>query len=207
MKKHLVFVFILFNACVPSIHPLYHVEDLVSEDRILGKWGQKEDPGEAWDVREAWTFEKLPGKKNFLGTESKESVYPGYLLTIDEGNAPAKFEARILQLDGQLFMDMYPWNEYNYNQIEEIENDWLKMHLYPVHTFARIRFEGESLIIEPFNPDFITDLLERNKIRISHEEVDGSFILTAGTDELQKFVIKFGREQEAYIDPGVFSKL
>ena len=36
---------------------------------------------------------------------------------------------------------------------------------------------------------------------------NGSFILTAGTDELQKFVTKFGREAEAYIDPGVFSKL
>lgn len=207
MKRYSIFLVVLFiSSCVPSIHPLYHVEDLILDDRLLGTWGDNENKGEEWDSRETWKFEKLPGKKGFLGSTSSEQ-HPGYLLTITQKGKPALFEARLLKLDDQLFLDLFPWLESTFGDFKEIENDWLEMHLLPVHTFARVRFENESLVVEPFDPGFITKLLEEKKIRITHEETRDSFILTAGTDELQKFVTKFGREEDAYIEPGVFSKL
>ena len=48
-----------------------------------------------------------------------------------------------------------------------------------------------------------------NKIKISHEVVkdvnieddsDLKYVLTASTDELQKFVLKYGDEDEAFVD-------
>lgn len=194
---------------MPSIHPLYHVEDLILDDRLLGAWGNNDEGEEAWDNGEVWKFETLPKKKGFLGIESSEDPKPGYLLTITQEKVPAKFEVRLLELNDHLYIDMYPWSEfgYTYGEVDGIKNDWLQMHLFPVHTFARIRFEKGKLIIEPFNPDFIVNLLEQKRIRISHEETKDNFVLTAGTDELQKFVLKFGNEKEAYIEPGVFSSL
>ena len=202
MKKFLI-VLLIITSCVPSIHPLYHERDLIEDQRLFGNW-RNAGEGEFWDGRESWKFEKLPPKQGFLGSKTPDPL-SGYLLTITEDSIAAEFVARLLELDNQLFLDIFPKSEYG--DIKGIENNWLQMHLFPVHTFARISFENKAMIIEPFDPDFIIDLLEQKKIRISHEKTGNNFILTASTDELQKFVMKFGREKEAYIDPGLFTRM
>ena len=59
---------------------------------------------------------------------------------------------------------------------------------------------------------WLADLLKNNKIRISHETIhkkyqDDSYILTASTDELQKFLIKYGNDPNAFVDhPGAKDK-
>jgi len=196
MKKLLAFLLLAVTSCVPSIHPLYHNKDLIIDQRLFGSWA---------DEDEIWKFDKLPPGKSFLGSTT-DSV-PGYLLTITEKGAPADFIARTLKLDDQLFLDIFPKVSKGDFEIEGVNNSWLKMHYFPVHTFARLRFNEGKLLIEPFDPDFITRLLEQKKIRISHEESDNRFILTADTDELQKFVVKFGRDPKAYVEPGIFSKM
>lgn len=188
---------LLVSSCVPSIHPLYHNDDLITDPRLYGTWAGNDD------MNETWKFEELPLAQELFG-ESKDTL-PGYLLTITQNENPAQFYARMLKLDNQLFLDLFP-KESN-GDIQGIKNDWLSMHYFPVHTFARIRFEEGKLLVEPFDPDFITKLLEQKKIRIPHEETKNRFILTAGTDELQKFVIKFGRDPKAYVDPGIFTKI
>jgi len=196
MKKLIILFALIITSCVPSIHPLYHTQDLIIEQKLFGTWGNED---------ETWKFDKIPPDNSIFST-AKDSL-PGYLLTITQKDEPADFIARTLKLDNQLFLDIFPRLSKGDIAIQGVKNEWLEMHYFPVHTFARIRFDGEKLLIEPFDPDFITKLLQQKKIRISHEESDNRFILTADTDELQKFVIKFGRDPKAYVEPGIFTRM
>ena len=61
------------------------------------------------------------------------------------------------------------------------------MHLFPVHTFAKVN-------------------IEQNKIKISHEKSGQNIILTASTGELQKFVVKYGSDEDAFFDPIILNR-
>lgn len=72
---------------------------------------------------------------------------------------------------------------------------------------ARIHItSSKQLSIEWLNEEWLAELFEQNKIRIQHEVVyDGEvkddnkmYILTASTDELQKFILKYGSDPNAF---------
>jgi hypothetical protein len=56
--------------------------------------------------------------------------------------------------------------------------------------------------IKWFNEEWLGSLFEQNRIKISHEtvknesgkETDNFYLLTASTDELQKFILKYGKD-------------
>jgi len=62
---------------------------------------------------------------------------------------------------------------------------------------------GDTMTIWRFNPDWLEKLFDENRIRISHENVGDQIVLTASTEELQKFIAKYSYDQEAYVDPEI----
>ena len=56
---------------------------------------------------------------------------------------------------------------------------------------------------------YLNKLIEEKKIRISHEkDAKGDIVITASTDELQQYIIKYGDEPGAYrSDKTVFTKI
>ena len=57
--------------------------------------------------------------------------------------------------------------------------------------------------ISMFDPDFVGDLLEHQQIRIKHENTANGFVLTASSEELQKFAEKYADNKEAFLEPTV----
>ena len=49
-----------------------------------------------------------------------------------------------------------------------------------------------------FDQSFLEKLLSDNKINIQYEEVNGKKLITASTDDLQKFIIKYSDNPDAY---------
>lgn len=195
MKKQniiLVLLAIIFciQSCLPSLHPLYTEKDLIFVEDLLGTWGQEDEPHEAGNKLELsssdgeiWRFEKA-GEKEYT------------LIQVDDQGAEGKFEVRILKLGKYHFMDFMPLNA---SKKEKVNEFW-SYHYVPVHTFAKIELTEEHLIIQMFNPEFLQELLENKKIRIKNEKVGEGYLLTAGTEELQKFVMKYAEEEKAYIE-------
>jgi hypothetical protein len=58
----------------------------------------------------------------------------------------------------------------------------------------------ENIVMYWFNSEFLTNLIDSNKIKISHKMLENSVLLTANTEELQKFVKKYGNNPRAYLD-------
>ena len=67
-------------------------------------------------------------------------------------------------------------------------------HHVPVHTLARVQYCKDSILIYWYGDEWLNELFEQNRIRIKHETIESADyerqLLTADTDELQKFIKK-----------------
>lgn len=180
---------------------------------ILGTWIDQDGTTEAL---ENLTFDsdgfpkakdasiEIPGVWIF----SKDSEN-SYLLTYyDERQKPAVFEANLIKLGEHYYFNFYPTDdkklaelEDNYELFERRFNSFEIFHFHPVNTFAKVTFEADQLQIALFDGDFLEKLLDQNRIRIKHEKVDGNYILTAKSEELQKFILKYGEDKRAFPTP------
>mgnify|MGYP001341156270 CR=1 FL=1 len=178
----LVAVILFIAGCIPSLHPIYHDEDRIEVPEIVGKWLD--------DSKNIWEFQKVQDE-------------PSYILTyIDQGklndNIPSNDSANILvniiKLGGTYIMDFYP----NENQHLENLNDFLQIHLLGVHTFGKLEIKDGKPSVFMMDREWIEKLFDENKIRIKHEVIDGDAVLTASTDDLQKFFTKYVNDKDAF---------
>jgi uncharacterized protein with PIN domain len=68
------------------------------------------------------------------------------------------------------------------------------MHVIPAHSFMRVSLEGHVLRLAFFDLDWLKKNIEQNKVTIKHERRDDTIVLTASTEELQKFVLEHVEE-------------
>jgi len=176
-----VFVAVLVSGClVKSIHPFYKEKDVVFKKELIGIWSDQ-DNGK-------WIISQV--KKN-------DTPANYYSVILENEGGVSKFATHLFKLNNQWFVDFLP---------EELsEPDITAYHLVKTHSLAKIEFSGDQIKIKWFNEMWLADLFKNNKIRISHETIKGndqdeSYVLTASTEELQKFIIKYGDDPNAFID-------
>jgi hypothetical protein len=157
------------TACAPSLHPFFTDKDVVFNEALLGVW--IDDSG---------------GTCKF--TKSGDNHYE--LLVMDE--KPARFEARLIELGGATFLDLYP---------KPLGED---VSLYPAnvvlaHSLARVTIGKDSIAIAIMDGDWLKRLSDRNQLDVKHERINGEMILlTASTPELQAFALKHANNKEAF---------
>ena len=189
----------LSNSCIPSLFPLYTEEDLVTDDRLVGTW----DGGE----HGIWTFERLDYTPN-SGFFSPDWSEPGdkktYKLVVTEFDGgdtlDAEFVVHMLELNGHRYLNFSPVDV-------ELHHDFLAWHMVEANNFSRVCMGRDSLSLGFFNPDYLEELIDENKIKISHLRLDNGILITARTPELQKFVIKYSDDEAAILEPDVFSRI
>jgi len=183
-------IILIVNSCIPSLHPLYHDEDRILMDKILGSWVDKNSPDE----------------HHYFEVNPDDSL--SYLLHFTENNnnnnsleglATCLIEVNLVKFGDHYFADFYPGD----NEVFDKMNDMLRLHLIGVHTFAKLEISQDTFIIHRFDPGWIEKLIDENRIRISYEWLDDQAILTASTEELQKFVIKYADDPDAFVDPEI----
>ena len=187
-------VFSLSGCLVFSFYPLYTEENLFPNDLLLGEWIDED--------LSVWKFE-YPTTKNNEGVIKTDST--SYILKIkdkdDSEFDDEAFEIHLIQLDGHYFLDFYVGDSF-----DDKDLDFYDFHLLPVHTFAKIEFNTDSTMIRWFDPEWLEDLIEQNKIRIHHEDNGDRILLTAKPKELQKFVTKYANSEDAF-DGGIDATL
>ena len=194
-KKLILFCFILLilvSSCIPSLHPLYTKKDLILDNTIVGTWiskGSKKDQS-VWIIKK-YIDSHSPGPKDINPHDFGDKLYR--LKNIQSGDTIG-FDLYLIKLDKYFYFDFYP---HDYQSVNEMRN----MHLFPVHTFAKVNIEKNRIVIRQFDMDFFQNLIEQNKIKISHENSGRNIVLTAPTEELQKFVIKYADDEDAFDDP------
>ncbi|MBI9061647.1 MAG: hypothetical protein JEZ14_06635 [Marinilabiliaceae bacterium] len=186
---------ILISGCtVLSFYPLYTPNELIRDDRIIGKWKSDglnfNSDSLIWEV----SFNEKIWKKilnNPFDRGSKEIqnhfTYTLHLYSQSHPEERAEFHLHLVELDGKLYLDFYPenWN---------MSNGILAIHLMYVHTFARIEI-SDQLEIAWFSTEWLQEQFAKNRIRIKHENNGIYTLLTAQPKELQKFIIKYADEE------------
>src|SRR3989339_115626 len=177
MKRKLIITAILISlaGCLPSLHPLYTKDTTIFDPNLLGTWKDKDN---------FWKFEKKPS----------ENIYK--LSTLIE-NEESEFAVHLVTIDDKFFFDFFP------EEPDMNENAFYKVHLVPAHTFARVYQTDPNLIFGFMNPEDVGKMLKADPDLLKHELLeDGDrIVLTASTQELQKFVAKYADDPNVF-EPG-----
>jgi hypothetical protein len=187
MKKHFLLLALLVAALaqsciVKSLHPFYQKSDLVYKSEMINAW--QDQDGNHWKINPV-----------------KEEPQAYEMIFMKDGKE-ASFIAHLFQLEGNLYLDFKPLAS------DGSVNDLFEMHLLPSHSVAKVVKVNKDVVeIRWFDEEWLHALFSQNRIKISHEVIveensgkdeDKSYVLTAPTAELRKFLIKYGNDDAAF---------
>lgn len=192
-----IFAMFLSGCIVCSLNPLHSDETICLEEKIEGSW--MDDDSCYWKIERYKKVEQYQSIVKGEKDTTKEKIHYKnfYLLTHTDKKGTSSYIVYLIKLDGRFYFDFLPDND----RLEDVINSELMIyHLLPVHTFAKVDINNDSLTISWFDEGWLDEMFKENKIRIAHHKVCERTVLTASTSELQKFVIKFGNDADAFID-------
>lgn len=162
-------------ACVPSLHPFHFEKDVVFDAQLLGAWAPK-------DGKSSWAF-----------SAHEPAAYR--LVHADDKGREGRFRARLFELRGERFLDLYP------EAPAGESNAYHRAHLVKAHTLLHVVELGPRLRLAAMNPDWLRRRLEKDPGLIAHERRGEQVVLTAPTAALQAFVLRLLGEPEAFGKP------
>lgn len=217
MKRTIYFFSLLVSATLlsgcflKSVHPLVTNSNAVMIDGLEGVY---ETTDQRWTFASDRTpkliadlFREYPDEDiSFEPGETDSLGINGYLIRLEQLDGSTSYPEYFIGMIGELNGDLY----LNLKLLEVdlgLSSSFGNAHKFNVNTFSKVQYSNDQLIMEPFASSWIGDQIRNHRVRIKHEIVtsdldDSSEILiTASTKELREFVIKYGKEEDAYEDP------
>ena len=176
---------LLLSGCfIKSLFPFYTKKDVVYDRSIIGTWIDSDSNKWIINQQTKWSY-------------PSDSSYQVDI--IEDDDKKNSFNVHLFRLNNQFYLDFFPNGHIGSNSIVE-ENIVL------THSLAKISYTAKSIKIQWFNEVWLGQLLEQNRIRIKHEKLSdndaegysSTYLLTASTKELQKFIIKYGNDSLAF---------
>ncbi len=137
--------------------------------------------------------DKVVKKSRDLDYSGSVSVYEekSYRMTvIDEKGKKEAYVANLVEIGTDIFMDLYPIKEFDSKNISD--------NFFPVHTFYKVEVTEDKFTMIHFDLEKLNDLFESNLIRLRHENVEGTILITAQPKELQKFLDKYADDESVF---------
>ena len=195
VKKLLFYLLaVLLGGCVPvmSLHSLYTGENVVFEEKLVGTW--VDDPN---SPKNTWEFKRI---------DKTKSAYK--LFFSDNKDNKGSFVAYLIKLRNKLFLDVcpdkLPWELDDPNKAKWAYNS---LFLIPAHTFIKIDSIEPQLKMRLTNDEELEEqLLWKDPNAVKHTSIEGRVILTASTEELQAFVLKYADDKRVFTDEVVLNR-
>jgi hypothetical protein len=152
---------LLIAGCVPSLNPVYRASDLVFDESIVGAWTQD---GAQWD---------------FKSRDAKSY----HLVYTDKDGRQGRFIAHLANLDGNLFLDLFPADA-----ASEQQSGFYKFHLVPIHTIYRVK-SLTPLELAAIDYKWLEAELDKRPQTVPSAVFDGRRLITGSTDDVRAFVV------------------
>jgi hypothetical protein len=165
---------LLAGCIVQTIQPLFADKDLISYPALAGTWEQKDDG------RQVWVFSA--DGRHYQLTQTDEKGHKG------------KFEVLVGKIGTNVFLDF----TLRALEPENSINDLAAFSLIPAHTFARLVKTNDALLLVGMDYEWLGKYLTENPKAVPHMFQEKRPILTASTEELQKFVAKHAEDKEVF---------
>lgn len=180
----LVLALTAMSSClVSSLHPFYKEKDKKFDTTLVGTWIDGDDC--IWDIQPNMVT------KEFMEPKVEDGSYK--ITYYEEEDMVSVLTGTLFQLNEVEYVDFIP----DINE-DHFTADMTGLHHIPVHTLARVRYCQDSILLYWYGDEWLNELFEQNRIRIKHETVANHDydrqVLTASTDELQKFIKKYAND-------------
>lgn len=189
-----------FSGCLYTLHPLFTAKDLSFDPRLAGSWKIDEDNTAVFERGTSASFSKLPSAIRQLADKA-------YTVTVKnkEGAVVQAYYAFLLHIGGNLYLDYFPAE----TSWQQAYDSFYRQHFTPLHSIYKVRFNGDrSFDASQFDTDYLQGLINKKQIRIHHEtRFDGATLITASTEELQQYVLKYGDVPQAYESASTYEKI
>jgi hypothetical protein len=188
MRRSKLIILILaltaMSSClVSSLHPFYKQKDKKFDTTMVGNWIDGDSS--------IWTIQPNMRFNGFMEPEVHDSSYT--ITYYEDVNSKSILTTTLFQLNGVDYVDFTPDPNEDHST-----SDMTAFHHVPVHTLARVQYCKDSILLYWYGEEWLQELFEENRIRIKHETVEGfeydRQLLTASTDELQKFIKKYAND-------------
>jgi hypothetical protein len=187
------FLLLFFSSCLTTLHPIFHEKDVVFNQKLLGYWSYRED-----EKKKFMQFGNIPeDRRAELAPAIRTISNKGYLVSWMDGSGIVESQCFVFlaRIGKNHYLDYYPAETPAQKKVERFYKD----HFVKVHASYRIDFkDGDHFVMKRFDKDFLDKLISDNKINIRHVLVDGKNIITASTDDLQKFIVQYGNDPRAF---------
>ncbi|HEU5070746.1 MAG TPA: hypothetical protein VFV96_10100 [Verrucomicrobiae bacterium] len=168
----------LVGCVVTSVYPYYTAKDVVSDPALIGTWAEA---GETNAAEKNWQFAAGPDQS--------------YLLTVRDTAEKTGFTAHLFALPGRRYLDALPTKR---------EDDFIPPH----YLLAVSRLDGTALELSLLSYGWLQELVKTNPAAIRHVWVDrdaqqpdsGKLVLTADTAELQRFILQYRDDTNAFAE-------
>jgi hypothetical protein len=187
---------IIFNSCLSTLYPFFTEKDVVFNSTIIGEWQYVAKSGKG-----SILFEVIPDEKlSELGPGIRKIAGNGYLATWKDstGKVDSKSFVFLAKIGKFLYMDNYPAEM----DLEKPVANIFKQHQLKMHSCYRIDIRSrDGFEMKRLERSFLDNLIAKNQIRIHHEQIGGvenKIIVTASTEELQAYLLRYGDNPQAY---------
>ena len=185
---------VVFSSCLLTIHPIYTEKDVVYDASLTGKYKNTEKKSEKW-----MQIEQLISSKGNIPEGLKNIKEKGYRISFQNANGVVEEEyiAFMVILNNDRYMDMFPvFGRFG-------QDEFYKSFMIPMHGIFKLsKKNNNSIVLQRFDQGFLQELLEKRQIRLKHEKASEFYsddiVITAGTAELQAYILKYGKIEEAY---------
>jgi hypothetical protein len=194
---------ITLSGCLSALHPLFTEKDLEFDPKLVGSWQVgTEDEVLTFQQGTPESFANLPAGLQQLAGKA-------YVLTVTSrktGEEMAKFYAFLARIGKHVYLDYYPAE----TKAQRGHPEFFKNNFMPMHSFFRLQpgRDGKTITISQFSDSYLRKLISEKKIRIRHEvSYTGDYVITAPTEELQQYVLKYSDVDEAYNENKTYSRI
>ena len=176
---------LLLCSCVTSLHPLFTGDERMSDPALEGVW--QDAKGE-----NTFTLKWFPdGKLFMLNTTIKEQ--PG---------APGEFNAVLGTVGKHRFLNIVPKRPHGIHP-----KSFYGGHFLQTFSFWKVDLDGDKLTLTSVDYQWIEAMLKAKKLDLKYEKQEGGLItLTASTDDLKAFVLKYADDKTAFSDQLIFER-
>jgi hypothetical protein len=182
------------SSCLSTLYPIFHERDVVFNQQLLGSWKYIED-----NQRKFIEFKKIPRDRSLELTDAINKISDkGYLVSkMDSlGIITSQSFVFVAKIGKKYYLDFYPAELPSQKQINKFyKSQYVKTHISYLMDFK----DNDHFEMKRFDRSFLDKLISDNKINIRHEVVEGKNIITANTDELQKFIIQYSDNPKAFM--------
>jgi len=205
MTKYIFLFFIpimIMQSCITSLQPLVTKNTVVTDSRLTGTWNSD---GQDYAIQKFFESDlyKKYREGSFGFSVKRDSILnsKSYIVRYTKNKIKYDLYGSMIQLNGEYFMNFYNADLNDDDSSSISERAICPTCLLQSYTIARIRFSNSNTIkLDFIDGDFLYKQINVGRMKLKHEtdELYDTFLITASTYELQKFIQKYGNDDRFF---------